>query len=191
MEPTIESLRLSTLDTAVINNIRISVPQKNIIKFRQVLLYILKKVGGKPNIGMTALHKILYFIDFDYYEKYEEQLVGLVYLKKHYGPTPLLFEDLISEMVKSGEVEKIKSKFYKHPQNKYLINPEVEPNLNIFSGQEQEHINWELQRLSDLTVRELTDLSHTDVPWITAKNNKPLNYESVFYRMPDTSVRKY
>ena len=55
---------------------RIDVPQERADKFREVLLYILKKVGGKPNVGMTVLYKILYSIDFDYYEKYEEQLMG-------------------------------------------------------------------------------------------------------------------
>src|SRR3990167_2158560 len=66
-----------------VNEIRISIPQEKADKFRQVLLYILKKVGGKPNVGMTVLYKLLYFIDFDYYEKYEDQLMGLVYLKNH------------------------------------------------------------------------------------------------------------
>jgi len=171
--------------------IRISIPQENVDKFRQILLYILKKVGGKPNVGMTVLYKLLYFIDFDYYEKYEDQLMGLVYLKNHHGPTPLLFESLISDMTKKGEVESIKSSFYQYPQTKYLINPEVEPNLSILNGQEQEHIEWELQRLSDLTANQLSDLSHKDVPWITTDDGKVLNYESVFYRDNNTSVRVY
>ena len=173
------------------DEIRISIPQKNVDKFRQVLLYILKKIGGKPNIGMTVLYKLLYFIDFDYYEKYEDQLMGLVYLKNSYGPTPLLFKDLIQEMIKKNEIEEIKSKFYKYPQVKYLINPLTEPNLSILNGQEKDHIDWELQRLSDLTANQLSDLSHKDVPWISAKNGKSLDYESVFYRSSETSVRKY
>ncbi len=173
------------------SEIRISVPQEKADKFRQVLLYILKKVGGKPNVGMTVLYKLLYFIDFDYYEKYEDQLMGLVYLKNHRGPTPLLFENLIGGMVKNGEVEIIKSKFYQYPQTKYLVNPEVEPDLSVLNGKEQEHIDWELQRLSDLTATQLSDLSHKDVPWVSAENSKPLDYESVFYRTPETSVREY
>ncbi|MBI1754732.1 DUF4065 domain-containing protein [Candidatus Azambacteria bacterium] len=173
------------------NEIRISIPQEKTDKFRQVLLYILKKVGGKPNVGMTVLYKLLYFIDFDYYEKYEDQLMGLVYLKNHRGPTPLLFENLIDNMVKNGEVEIIKSKFYQYPQTKYLVNPKVEPDLSILNGKEQEHIDWELQRLSDMTASQLSDLSHKDVPWVSAESSKPLDYESVFYRTPETSVREY
>lgn len=61
--------------------IRISVPQQNLKKFREVLLYILEKAGARPNIGETAIYKLLYFIDFDYYEKFEEQLIGARYIK--------------------------------------------------------------------------------------------------------------
>ncbi len=173
------------------SEIRINVPQEKVDKFRQILLYILKKVGGKPNVGMTVLYKLLYFIDFDYYEKYENQLMGLVYLKNHHGPTPKLFGDLISDMIQKGDVEVVKSKFYQYPQIKYLVNPAVEPDLSILNGKEQEHIDGELQRLSDLTASQLTDLSHKDVPWISAENGKPLDYESVFYRTSETSVREY
>lgn len=171
--------------------IRISVPQQKVDKFKQVFLYILKKVGGKPNIGMTALYKLLYFIDFDYYEKYEEQLMGLKYIKNHFGPTPILFAKVIDEMLKTNQIEKLKSKFYQHEQTKFLINPKVEPDLSVLNGQEKEHIDWELNRLSDLNATNLSNISHQDVPWISAQEGKEIDYESVFYRTAETSVRTY
>jgi len=60
---------------------RISIPQKNLEKFKEVLLYVLSKVGGKPNVGEAVVYKLLYFIDFDFYEKFEEQLIGATYIK--------------------------------------------------------------------------------------------------------------
>src|SRR3989344_9083586 len=39
---------------------RISVPQKNLQKFKEVLLYVLSKVGGKPNVGEAVVYKLLY-----------------------------------------------------------------------------------------------------------------------------------
>ncbi|MBU1446232.1 DUF4065 domain-containing protein [Patescibacteria group bacterium] len=171
--------------------IRISIPQEKVDKFKQILVYILKKVGGKPNVGMTVIYKLLYFIDFDYYEKYEEQLMGLVYVKNHHGPTPHLFGDVMTEMIKNGQVEVIKSKFYQYPQTKYLLNPSIEPDLSGLNGTEMEHIDWELQKHSDSTASDLSDLSHKDTPWLSAENGQPLDYEAVFYRTPDTSVRTY
>nr|HUM33887.1 helix-turn-helix domain-containing protein [Candidatus Saccharicenans sp.] len=54
-------------------------PAFNQEMFKQVLLYILNKCGGKPNVGKTVLYKLLYFCDFNYYEKYEEPLTGAAY----------------------------------------------------------------------------------------------------------------
>ena len=43
-------------------DIRISVPQRNLQKFKEILIYILEKVGSKPNMGETVLYKLLYLI---------------------------------------------------------------------------------------------------------------------------------
>ncbi|MBC7614613.1 MAG: helix-turn-helix transcriptional regulator, partial [Pedobacter sp.] len=47
---------------------RISVPTLQVNKFKNVLLYILERCAGKPNVGETVLYKLLYFSDFNYYE---------------------------------------------------------------------------------------------------------------------------
>lgn len=169
--------------------IRIDVPQKNLKKFKEVLLYILEKVGGKPNVGMTVLYKLLYFIDFDYYEKFEEQLVGATYIKNHFGPTPVEFKKIVESMEEKGELETVKSKYFQHEQTKYL--PRRESDISILSAKEIKHIDEVLFRLSDKSAAELSDYSHKDVPWITALDGRPLSYESVFYRTKDTSVREY
>lgn len=170
---------------------RISIPQENVNKFKQVLLYILSKVGGKPNIGQTVLYKLLYFIDFDYYEKFDEQLVGARYIKNTHGPTPVIFPKIIKELEAEGKIEAIKSKFYKYDQTKYLINPNTRIDLSILSAQELAHIDEELNRLSDMTAKKISELSHIDTPWKIAKEREQLNYEFVFYRPEETSVGEY
>ena len=171
--------------------IRINIPQEKAQKFEQVLLYILAKIGGKPNIGQTVLYKLLYFIDFDYYEKFEWQLIGARYIKNHYGPTPLMFAKIIDRLEQEGKVEKIKSKFYKHEQTKYLVNPNEPLDLSTLSAQELAHIDWEIARLGDMTATQISALSHLDTPWVAAGEREPLEYEHVFYRPEETSVRQY
>ncbi len=170
---------------------RISIPQEKVEKFKQVLLYIISKVGGKPNIGQTVLYKLLYFIDFDYYEKFEEQLIGARYMRNTHGPTPVAFAKIINELEEEGKIETIKSKFYKYDQTKYLVNPKEEISLSGLSGTEIAHINWELSRLSDLTAKQISALSHKDTPWLVAKEKEIMDYEYVFYRPEETSVREY
>jgi uncharacterized phage-associated protein len=171
--------------------LRINIPQERADKFEQTLLYILEKIGGKPNIGKTVLFKLLYFIDFDYYEKYEEQLIGAKYIKNVYGPTPVMFAKIVEQLEKDGKIEKIKSKFYTREQTKYLINPAHKMDFSALSSQELAHIDWEIDRLGTLSAVQISALSHLDTPWVVAQDRKPLEYEMVFYRPDETSVREY
>ena len=169
--------------------IRIDVPQKNLKKFKEVLLYVLEKVGSKSNVGMTVLYKLLYFIDFDYYEKFEEQLIGATYIKNHFGPTPVEFKEIVKSMESKGELETVKSKYFLHEQTKYL--PRRASDISVLNANEIKHIDEVISRLSDKSAVELSNYSHEDVPWITALYGQPLSYESVFYRTKNTSVREY
>ena len=171
------------------SDVRIEIPQKKLDKFKQVFLYILEKVGGKPNVGLTVLYKLLYFIDFDYYEKYEEQLMGLTYIKNHHGPTPKEFIKVIEEMKKKEEIEEVKSQYFTFEQRKYL--PHINADLSKLNGREIEMIDSVLARLSNKSATELSDYSHADVPWITHEDGEDINYESVFYRNDPYSVRQY
>lgn len=169
--------------------IRISVPQKNLQKFKEVLLYILNKVGAKPSIGETVIYKILYFVDFDFYEKYEEQLIGATYIKNQHGPTPIEFRQIVEKMIRDKEIEKVESLYFNYPQIKYL--PLREPDSSRLKGNELQLIDDVLNRLSDMNAKQIKEYSHNDVPWLTTENNKKISYESVFYRTPSYSVRKY
>lgn len=167
---------------------RVSVPIRNIPKFKEVFLYILNKVGAKPNVGKTVLFKLLYFIDFDYYELYEEQLMGLEYIKNTYGPTPTDFDELCQQMINDGDIEEVESVYF-YQQKKYL--PHRTANINILSAQEVKHIDATLHKYSNWSAERLSNFSHHDVPWIAANEKEPISYESVFYRTPETSVRAY
>ncbi len=173
----------------ITGKLQIRVTQKNLDKFKQVLLYVLNKAGAKPNFGETVLHKLLYFIDFDYYEKYEENLIGATYIKNYHGPTAVELGAILKEMQKQGEIEVVKSKYFTYSQKKYL--PLKCPNLDMLSAREIEHIDNVLARLSDKNATEIENYSHGDIPWKSAQDGKPLSYESVFYRDERYSVRNY
>jgi len=168
---------------------RIIMPRANVKKFKEVLLYVLEKAGARPNIGETAIYKLLYFIDFDYYEKFEEQLIGAKYIKNHFGPTPVGFKKITDQMIENGEIEKIKSKYFQHEQRKYL--PRRSANLKILSAQEIQHIDEVLSRLAWKNATELSNYSHSDTPWRVHKIGEEISYETVFYRDDDHSVRNY
>lgn len=171
------------------SDIRIVMPRANVKKFKEVLLYVLSKVGAKPNIGETALYKLLYFIDFDFYEKFETQLTGARYIKNHYGPTPVEFKKVVENMEEKKEIERVRSSYFQYEQKKYL--PRREPDLKSLSAQEIKHIDEVLARLSDKNANELSLYSHNDVPWKVHKLGEMISYESVFYRDEEHSVKNY
>lgn len=168
---------------------RISVPQEKIEKFKEVLLYILERVGARPNIGEAVVCKLMYFIDFDYYEKFEKQLIGATYIKNHFGPTPVAFPEIVAQMEKDGDLVRVTKKYFQHDQKKYL--PRRTANLSDFFAKEKELIDWEIERFKNFNATQMRDYSHKDVPWLGADDQKPIDYEAVFYRTPEFSVRQY
>lgn len=165
-------------------------PQTNPEKLREVLLYVLEKVGAKPNVGETVLYKLLYFIDFDYYEKYGKSITGLTYARNHFGPTPTKsFVSVIEGMQQRGELDIVETPYFSHKQRKYL--PTVSSELRSLSANELDHVNNELIRLADKSAAELTELSHKDTPWLASKDKEVIDYQLAMYRTDATSVREY
>ena len=171
------------------HELRISVPQEKVEKFKEVLLYILERIGARPNIGEAVVCKLMYFIDLDYYEKFEEQLIGAKYIKNHFGPTPVAFPEIIAQMEEEGDLTRVIKKYFQHDQKKYL--PRRSANLSNFSAQEKELIDWEIERFKGFNATKMRDYSHRDVPWIGANDLQQINYEAVFSRTDEFSVRQY
>lgn len=188
-EPRVVLPKKGTTNMVEVNEIRISVPQKNLAKFKEVLLYILGKVGSMPNVGQTVIYKLLYFIDFDFFEMYEEQLIGASYIKNHHGPTPVEFKKIVDRMIDEKEIEKITSEYYSFPQTKYL--PLRIADLSQLKANEIAIIDKVLSRFADMNASQISDYSHKDIPWMTTENGKIIPYESVFYRTAPYSVRQY
>lgn len=168
---------------------RIAIPRLKKDKFREVLLYILEKTAGKFNVGQTVLYKLLYFADFNYYEKFEEQLTGAKYIKNHFGPTPVAFKSIIDEMIAKKEVAVDCNKFFGKDQTKFIALRRA--NLRVINGAEKEVIDDVLQKLSDMNAKQISEFSHEDTPWKIAKDGESIDYEAVFYRSPQYSVREY
>lgn len=181
------SLEENSILNKTINEIKLKeIPTENINKFKQVLLYIISKVGSRPNIGQTALYKLLYFIDFDFYEKNQKYLIGATYIKNTHGPSPVSFAKISKELEKSGLLVEVRSKYFGYDQKKYIVT--TEPNVSELSAVELKHIDDELERLASKSAKELSELSHIDTPWKVAKERQILNYRHVFYRPEETSV---
>jgi len=168
---------------------RISIPAMSVSKFRNILLYILEKCAGKPNVGETVLYKLLYFSDFNYYELYEEHLSGARYRKLPYGPVPKRFETIVNAMIEKEELKKIKTEYYDKTQTRYI--PLTKPDLTKLKASETEVIDRVIEQMSDWSAAAISNYSHNDMPWKASKEGEEINYELAFYRDAPYSVRNY
>ena len=171
------------------NTERISVPTLQVKKFKNVLLYILERCAGKPNVGETVLFKLLYFSDFNYYELYEEHLTGANYRKLPFGPVPQKLDSIIEQMMKSGTIQRIKTEYFDKIQTRYI--PLVKADLTEMKASEKEVIDKVIEQFSDWSATSISNYSHKDMPWLASKEGSDINYELAFYREAPYSVRNY
>jgi len=168
---------------------RISVPTLKVNKFKNVLLYILERCAGKPNVGETVLYKLLYFSDFNYYELYEEHLTGAKYRKLPYGPVPQKIDTIIGQMMKSKQIQRIKTEYFDTMQTRYI--PLVKADLTELRASEKEVIDKVIEQMSDWSATAISNYSHKDLPWEVTDEGKDISYELAFYREQPYSVRVY
>jgi transcriptional regulator with XRE-family HTH domain len=168
---------------------RNSEPTLQVNKFKNVLLYMLECCAGKPNVGETVLYKLLYFADFNYYERYEEHLTGAKYRKLPFGPVPYKLDTIIQQMIEQREVERIRVPYFDKMQTRYI--PLVSPDLKTINGAEKEVIDKVIEQYSDWSAAEISSYSHKDLPWEVTDEGQDISYELAFYREKPYSVRNY
>lgn len=167
----------------------LSSPSLRVDKFRNVLLYILERCAGKPNVGETVLYKLLYFADFNYYELYKDHLTGASYRKLPYGPVPQKLDTIISQMIRGKILQRVKTEFHGYPQTRYI--PLQKPDLTQLKASEMEVIDRVIDQMSDWSASALSSYSHKDAPWLATREGENIDYQLAFCRKPPFSVGNY
>ena len=168
---------------------RISIPKLNVQKFKNILLYILERCAGKPNVGETVLYRLLYFSDFNYYELYEEHLSGAQYRKLPYGPVPQKLDLIIQKMLDDKQLKRVKTTYFDKLQTRYI--PLIKADLTLLLASEKEVIDRVIEQMSDWSAAMISHYSHEDKPWKATDMSDVIDYELAFYRKPPYSVRVY
>ncbi len=187
-----DSVEVKKFDTKIEDNdeVRISIPNVNEKKFREVFLYILEKLWSKPNFTETVLHKILYFSDFDFYELYENFFIWSKYIKNHNWPTSKELIKIITSMKKSWDIKQEDLEF-KNWKTWRTYKALRKADLQLITWAEKEVLDKVIAKLWDMSATKISEYVHWDIPWIGTPDLKEISYDSVFYRTPQYSVRDY
>lgn len=157
-------------------------------KIRSVLLYILEACAGKPNVGETVLYKLLYFLDFNYYELYNDYLTGLKYRKLAYGPVPKNLDGILWQMITTGLLKRVKCRYQGFSQTRYI--PLQGADLTLIKTREKEVIDNVIEQLSGMSAAAISSYSHNDVPWKESNIGEEIKYELAFNRVAPYSMRR-
>ena len=66
-------------------------------KYKNAILFFAKRVQN-GTLGKLKIMKLLYYLDFDFFEKYGHSITGDEYLRFDNGPVPRMAEKLLKEM---------------------------------------------------------------------------------------------
>ena len=150
-------------------------------KYQQAILYFCWKLGKKIH-GKKKLAKLLYYLDFDYYEKNQEYFTGEVYKKLPMGPFPVSLEEITKTMEKKKELVIKKIKEYDGYKATEVYEALEKPDVSAFSDKEKKMIDRVIKKYGCLNGKELENLTHSEAPYIGAEDKKEIPYELSFYR---------
>ena len=150
-------------------------------KMIQTILFVLHKTAGKPNVWKIVINKLLYFADFNHYEKYWESITWDIYIKKPMWPVPKNMDWVIALMQKADMIQEISNNYYGYKQTKYI--PNALWDKGVFNVTEIEDLDEVINNYSDKTWKQLTDFSHWDVPFQATTNiGDEISYNFAHYR---------
>ncbi|MBI2064663.1 MAG: SocA family protein [Candidatus Yanofskybacteria bacterium] len=156
-------------------------------KYESVILYIAQKLGGEIR-GKKKLAKLLYFVDFDYFEKNSHPIIGDTYKALPMGPFPEHMTDIIQELSNEGKIN-VKTvderPGYNATEVYKLVSGDLKFNLSM---DEIKIIDRVVQKYGHLNGKELEILTHAEAPYVGTKSGEIIAYELAYYRGTDFSI---
>lgn len=155
-------------------------------KYENAVLYLCKKLGGEVR-GKKKLAKLLYFADFDFYEKYQKSITGDKYSALPMGPFPSSLDTMTTTMVKKKEivVEQSEGPEGYNPTEVYRCL--VEPDDGALDEEEKKMLDRIVTKYGNLNGKQLQELSHAEAPYVGTLLKHEIPYELAFYRGTDFS----
>lgn len=143
-------------------------------KLRNIVLFFIKNCDAVYN---TKMNKLLFYADFLSYKLLGRGISGLAYRAIKYGPVPVRWDRVYSLL------EDVSSEIIELPSGNYGIKlcTTANPDENAFSEEEQSILNAVLSTFKDISVSEISKLSHAEDAWIKYHNtDEMIDYSEAF-----------
>lgn len=127
-------------------------------KFRELLLYIIKKTEFDKNFGATKLNKALFFTDMLAHGKLGKSVTGQEYQKLEHGPAPRQLVPIRARMIEDEDCVFLTREHHGFTQKRLVA--KREPRLDLFTGEEIAIADEVIDLLDGLTGKQVSEFSH-------------------------------
>ena len=149
-------------------------------KYKNAVLFFAKKIQN-GTLGKLKMMKLLYFLDFDFFEKNGRSITGDEYLRFENGPVPRMGEKFLKEM-NGKEIKITKRKVGEGYNDQMHIEALADFDVNVFEKEELLMLEEIASKWEKFTGTEMKNASHGEAPWIATKPDDVIDYNLALYR---------
>ena len=149
-------------------------------KYKNAVLFFARKIQN-GTLGKLKMMKLLYFLDFDFFEKFGRSITGDEYLRFENGPVPHMGEKILKEM-NGKEIKITKRKVGEGYNDQMHIEALTDFDVNVFEKEELLMLEEIASKWEKFTGSEMKNASHGEAPWIATKPDYVIDYNLALYR---------
>jgi uncharacterized phage-associated protein len=147
-------------------------------KFAELTLYIANQSREDPWFGAVKLNKLLYYADFYAYRRLGSPITGAEYQKLSEGPVPRQMLPIREMLIDSQDAVIQYQPYFNGVQQRIV--PLREPDITVFQPGELGIVDETIAALWNMSGRQVSDLSHTEIGWIAAAVGETIPYETAW-----------
>lgn len=129
-------------------------------------------------IHKTKLNKLLFYLDFSYYQKYSVSITGAQYAHAPFGPVPDEYRILLGIM--EDELSILRSEEITYEGTGYtgdIVVSQKDDHIKDLDNDELEMLNQINNSLSKFSSSELSRISHDEAGYKATTNGELISYE--------------
>jgi uncharacterized phage-associated protein len=149
-------------------------------KYKNIILFFARKIQN-GTLGKLKMMKLLYYLDFDFFEKYGKSVTGDEYLRFEHGPVPHRADTILKSM-DGKEIRISKKAVGRGYRDQMHIEPLVDFDISMFSKEELLMLEEIASKWEKFSGSEMKAASHGEAPWIATRPNEVIDYNLAYYR---------
>lgn len=172
--------RFMPTNPAAVNSRRTSGVQ-SADKYENAVLVLLQELGGCVR-GKVKLAKLLYFSDFDHFERHGASITGETYYARRLGPLGIRLAKVTRDLQTKGAIQITEERDFDGGEPTVCLRLQEEPDWSVFTEDEIKDLRRVARRYGHLSGNELQAIAHNQAPWRGTEPDEPIAYELAYYR---------